>query len=318
MLHAAFIVDYAILSAQEDNALSLTYNSRIIADTQVQGVTGLRGIGCYQLRFCVDFNLPNWGPHDETIVLSGLRAEIAVGANPTEFKLLGHAMPETPLSLQTKACPQRQPMLFLLDLSEQQLFGLESVRNGGDLYFRVTISGEARGSKDGQWAREELRHEVTLSNWSRVLRDLGYADLLVIGVELPKAELGHRLRAAVELVRQAHRDLIAGRYDSVIARCRQALESIRSVLGQKESIEGALDKFCKGPRKTMTKHERELLVGEAARHYAHLAHHVDQAGEQQWYSRGDANFLLAITAAMISSEVAGSSEMLPEVDGFTP
>ena len=67
---------YALLLAQEDNALSLTFNSRIIADTQVQGLTGLRGIGCYQLRFSVDFKLPNWGPHDETIVLSGLRAEI--------------------------------------------------------------------------------------------------------------------------------------------------------------------------------------------------------------------------------------------------
>lgn len=295
--------------------MSLTYNSRIIADAQVQGVFGLRGIGCYQLRFSLDFNLPNWGPHDETIVLSGLRAEIAVGANPGDFKLLGYAVPEAPLSLQTKEFPQRQPMLFLLDLSEQQLFALENMRNGGGLYFRVAVSGEARGSKDRQWAREEFRHEVTLSDWSRVLRDLGYSDVLVVGVELPKAELGHKLRPAVELVRQAHGDLIGGRYDSVVARCRQALESLRTVLGQKESIEGALDKFCKGPRKTMTKHERELLIGEAARHYAHLAHHVDQAGEQQWYSRGDATFLLAITAATISSEVAGASAVYSELDG---
>lgn len=305
----------AILPAREENALSLTYNSRIIADAQIQGVFGLRGIGCYQLRFSVDFNLPNWGPHDEIIVLSGLRAEIAVGANPGEFKLLGYAAPEAPLSLETKEFPQRQPMLFLLDLNEQQLFALESMRNGGSLHFRVTISGEARGSNGGQWAREEFRHEVTLSDWSSVLRDLGYADVLVIGVELPKAELGHKLRPAAELVRQAHGDLISGRYDSVVARCRQALESLRTVLKQKESIDGALDKFCKGPRKAMTKHERELLIGEAARHYAHLAHHVDQAGEQQWYSRGDATFLLTIAAATISSEVAGASAVLLGFDG---
>lgn len=308
----------AILPAQEENALSLTYNSRIIADAQVQGIFGLRGIGCYQLRFSLDFNLPNWGPHDETIVLSGLRAEIAVGANPGEYKLLGNAMPEAPLSLQTKEFPQRQLMLFLLDLSEQQLFALETIRNGGGLYFRVTVSGEVRGPKDGQWAREELRHEVTLSDWSRVLRDLGYADVLVIGVELPKTELGHKLRPAVELVRQAHGDLIGGRYDSVVARCRQALESLRTVLGQKEGIDGVLEKFCKGPRKAMTKHERELLIGEAARHYAHLAHHTDQVGEQQWYSRGDAIFLLAITAATISSEVASASTVLSGFDGVAP
>lgn len=298
--------------------MSLTYNSRIIADAQVQRIFGLRGIGCYQLRFSLDFNLPNWGPPHEKIVLSGLRSEIYVGAKRGEFKLLGYATPETPLSLETKEVPQKQSILFLLDLSEQQLFALESMRNGGSLDFRVTVSGEARGSNDRQWAREELRHEVTLSDWSRVLRELGYADVLVIGVELPIAESGHELRPAVELVRQAHGDLIGGRYDSVVARCRQALESVRTVLGQKKCIDAALEKFCKGHRKAMNKHEREMLIGEAARHYTHLAHHVDQDGEQQWYSRGDATFLLTITAATICSEVAGVSVVLPGLDGSQP
>lgn len=294
--------------------MGLTYKSRTIADAKVLDIFGVQGVGCYQLNFSLEFNLPNWEPADGKAVLGNLRADISVGANRENLKRIGYALPETPLPLETKEITQRQCIQFLLNLSEQQLFALEALRNGGGLYFRVTVSGEARGERDSQWAREDFLYEATISDWARVLQQLDYADILVIGVELPKAELGHKLRPVTKLIRDAHGDLLGGRYDSVVARCRQALEGVRKVLGQQDKSAGALEKFCKAARKTMTKHERELLVREAAYHYAHLAHHVDLTGAQQSYSRGDAMFLLAVASAAISSEIAEASAYPPPVE----
>lgn len=127
--------------------MGLTYKSRTIADAKVLDIFGVQGVGCYQLNFSLEFNLPNWEPADGKAVLGNLRADIAVGANRENLKRIGYALPETPLPLETKEITQRQCIQFLLNLSEQQLFALEALRNGGGLYFRVTVSGEARGEE---------------------------------------------------------------------------------------------------------------------------------------------------------------------------
>ncbi|MFY8042568.1 MAG: hypothetical protein ACOVOD_06545, partial [Rhodoferax sp.] len=48
----------------------------------------------------------------------------------------------------------------------------------------------------------------------------------------------------------------------------------------------------------------------AVRHYTQLAHHVDDRGAAQYYSRDDANMLLATATALVSSSLARQSRVI--------
>ena len=290
--------------------MSLNYCSRTVANTRVLGISGMPGIGVYQLRISVEFAIPNWEDIDDTAVITNLRGEVFAGATVGACRTVGFAEPEQPLILKPGKFVQQTNVMFFLNLSGQQLFALESVRNGGGLHLKLVLTGEANGTVDGMVTRDEVAVEITLSDWARVLKEIGYRDILVVGMELPTTTLGEKLKPARDQLLQAHDDLIGGRYDDVVARCRKALDSVQAILDEKELATAAVDKFLKGPRRQMSKLEREFVVGEAARNYAHLAHHVDQDGEQEWYSRADATFLLALAIAVISS--AGARQLTTE------
>jgi hypothetical protein len=282
--------------------LSLSHGSRIIADTKVQSVSGRKGIGTYQLRFSVELVVPAWPNEPNTATLRNMRSRIFAGAGRGDVQYLGIAEAEAPLAIQPTQYSQQQGLLFDLDLTPQQLFALEEIRNGGDLYFVLHLMGETQGMHGALPAHDDIHYHVTLSDWARVLRELDYDDILVVGVVLPQVGPDSKVLQAVTLIRQAHGDLHFGRYDAVVNRCRHALDSIHIALGEKDAVNVAVEKF-KNQRRMMTKLERELLIGEVARHYTQLAHHVDGQGEPEWYSRSDALFLLGFAAAAVCSAV---------------
>lgn len=290
--------------AKETNVVSLTYMSKVIADTRVLGISGTPGIGIYRLRFSIEFAVIGQRESDEAVSVSNLRADVFAGPSGGVCSILGYAEPESPLFLEPGKIAQSRPVLFHLDLSESQLFKLETIRNGGGIRFRLIVTGYASGHHGNASVRDELQFEATLSDWVRVLDEVSYSDVLVFGMELPESSTGERLAPARDMVVKARADLIAGRYDAVVSRCRNALESVQIALGEKDKSSSAVETFCKGPRRAMTKLEREWLVCEAVRHYSHLAHHVDGCGEPEWYSRSDATFLLALAAAVVSNAVA--------------
>lgn len=282
--------------------MSFTYMSRTVADSRVIGTSGLGGIGIYRIRFSVQFSIPNWLNEHGEVVISNLRAEVHAGPIGGDFRILGSAAPEKPLFLEPGTHAREDTALFCLDLSESQLFALETQRNGGGLRFRLILSGRADGNRGRMEARDEITCEVTLSDWARILKEAAYRDILVFGIELPPTILGGQLTTARNLVAKAHQDLIAGQYDDVVSRCRKALDSVQATLGEKELTARVVERF-QNARRSMTKLERELLVAEAVRNYCHPAHHVDDDGEPEWYSRSDATFLLALASAVVCSAV---------------
>jgi hypothetical protein len=57
-------------------------------------------------------------------------------------------------------------------------------------------------------------------------------------------------------------------------------------------------------KKLMTKYERTLFIGEAIRHFAHLAHHPNSDGTQETFSRTDAQAILACTVAFVDGALS--------------
>lgn len=285
--------------------MSLTYNSRIIADAQVKQLSGNPGIGFYQIRFSIELTRVAW-PGDDVkgVYLSDLRARVLVGTSRDCMTLLGMAHPEAAIVIEPCQYSDRSWLLFDLDLSPQQLFELEALRSGGDLHFQLQMMGQAYGPNGAYPTRDDIFKHVTISDWGNVLGAIGYADILVLGFEIPTGEEGAAAAAAAKCLRQAQEDLLRGRYDAVVSQCRLAIEGIHIACDEGSESAASAMKYSSKERKSMTKGERALFISEAIRHFAHLAHHPNADGSQETFCRSDAQAIFACTVAAIDSALS--------------
>lgn len=283
--------------------MTFTYNGTSIAEIKVFGLTGHKGLGISQLWFSMEFHVESYAPKGVTVKDLRIRVRVAraMGGNPM---LLGTAEPETAWEFDTAPGANPRRLLFQLSLSDGQIFELERLRGGHGLQFHLHIAGLAHGQY-GTWPQHaDLTFDANASAWAKVLSELGGEEQLIISISLPVIDPTSPFRSAVERIRKAHRALLDGHYDSVVADCRLAIESAQSSSGDRELAEEVFRKLQKqadGGWRKLSKLERELLIGHVARHYAHLAHHVDDAGQPEIYSRDDALFSLSVAAAVVSS-----------------
>jgi hypothetical protein len=272
----------------------------------VRQLIGNPGIGIYQIRFSIEISRPAW-PDGESngVYLSDMRARVLVGTTRDRVTLLGMAHPEASIFLRPGTYSEKSSLLFDLDLSPQQLFELEALRGGGDLYFELQVMAQTFGPNGAYPVRDDIFKQVTLSDWRSVLGAIGYADILVLGFEIPTGKGGAAGAAAAKCLRHAQEDLLRGRYDAVVSQCRLALEGIHTALDEVDESAASAQKYANGKeRKLMSKVERARFIGEAIRHFTHLAHHPNAVGLQETFSRADAQAILACTVASIDSALS--------------
>jgi HEPN domain-containing protein len=282
--------------------LSLNHGSQIIADVQVRGLSGSAGIGIYQLRFSLLLLVIPASIPGQQLQLNNLRAKVFAGSESGPRKLLGLALPEAVLTFVQLTHPQEERFLLDLPISTEQLDALDQMRGGGGLRFELVLQGETRGPHGILRADDTVVWHASLSTWMPVLDELGLKESVLVAVEIPKHGANGFGRAAVEALRKAKRDLIAGDYEMVVSRCRLALESITAESGEGGKNTARQEGLVKTKR-LMSKRERLMEVAEALRHYTHPAHHVDKEGQMEWYSRADATFAISVAAAAVSAEL---------------
>lgn len=108
----------------------------------------------------------------------------------------------------------------------------------------------------------------------------------------------------MESTRRAHELLLRGEYDSSVGECRRALESVWKAGKLEEPARNARSALATmEERKSMSKRERQLALGEAVKNFTQPAHHVD-GGDPEIFSRLDAALAVASTAALVSSLAA--------------
>lgn len=282
--------------------MSFSYNGHSVSDIEVTGIFGRVGIGVSQLCLSIGFRAPETALAGVTLRNFQLRINIEV--NPGKIPaFLGFAEPEVPLEITTKSGNDVRRLIFELQLTEGQLFALEKLRGGGDVNLKLRFSALADGPS-GVWAQQdEISFRANVSDWAKVLKELQGPEFMVIGIPLPKCANEHALAEAVGRIRRAHAHLVDGRFDAVVSECRLAIESTGLAVGEQSGIASAAQKL-KSNKREMTKLEREFSLMDAVRHYTQLAHHVDDRGAAEYYSRDDATMLLAMAAALISSSMA--------------
>lgn len=306
---------------------SLTFQNRIVAEARIQGLHGRPTVGGYRLAFSLELSAISWRQLEQAVVLENWQACVSCGPKGGTMQVLADALPEVPQILKTFEFENRTHVLFFVDLTPGQLAALEEVRNGGDLSFKFSLSTVCTGQTlvhatnwdkadkttpstsevDRQVTVATITYDTNLGEWAKVLNELGYAKLMVFSVTLPLTDVSGKLGEAQRMLDKAQSQFIHGRYEDVVAVTRKLMESVREALSEGDALATSIKKFKDGgaAKESMTKLERSLFVQEAVRHYAHPSHHVEKnSGSDEWYSRSDAAFMMAMASAVLAEAVA--------------
>jgi hypothetical protein len=281
--------------------LSITDGFIQIADLRVANVNGVPGVGFNRLQFSMEIQIR--ATPGRAVELGSLTAFAYAGTSRSgPFHPLGAPFAETSWFACTSDHPRRDFLSLHLDLTGEQLEALERLRAGGPLFLQFEIRLCLKSPERGmQLGFEKLEFEASLSVWSIVLKQLNYLELLLLSIELPIASLPVEFSAAAAQVRAAHEDLVAGRYDSTVGRCRMAADAVDAVVKPGSTLGQTIQSLSSNRAlvTAMKKRERADLMRMVLRHYTHLAHHVDPSGAPESFSRHDALFVLTCTAGMI-------------------
>lgn len=284
--------------------MSISHNSNIVADLSPAGVHGWpNGLGLHRLRFSVQYQSR---PRKEMYIARNFRATVSVSRSHQDGAHLGIAWPESAWVLRTGDFVNNGAILFDLDLRSEQLSLIEKLRASGDLIFTLRFLCEVSLGDDVTRSDDEIRFTVNQSSWINCMKQFGQDRIILLEVEIPSEE--GELEAATLLVKRARQELDSGNYDGVVQKCRLAIESVQKALRLKSEITAAIETFTKGERTKMTKKARALLVNEAALHYAHPAHHVNEEGLAFDYGRRDATFMLALASAVVANGAGDSGQ----------
>lgn len=282
--------------------MSVTNGHRTIAEFKLVGVSGRQGVGFHRLLFSLEAQISAMS--EEPARIEEPRTFVCAGPSYSDQHPLGLAVPETKWVAETFQHFQQNNFLMLLDLSGEQLSALERLRGGNALHFRLDLHTLVESRQFGrQRGFEQIRIEVPASSWAKVLRDFGYAEILLVALELPVCGVPQALQTTIAQFREAHDDFVAGRYDRTVSTCRLVIDAVAAGIDSTEQAEDVFKAYG-SRRREMTKRERALLVTGAVRHYTHLGHHFAPGGQLEPFSRQDAQFILAATSSVIWDSVA--------------
>lgn len=303
--------------------MQMSFNSRVRAEGRFKSIYGRRTLGGFDLMLTLEVSVPANERPTDAIAIEHWTASVNCGRTGAPLKSLGWAWQQSPTIIQTYDYPNSSQVTLVLELTPEKLACLEAERSGGDLELQLQVSAVGRvlvhilkpgpGGVTAEYrgqphpAHAHLNHTVRLTEWIQVLEQMEYQRVMVFSVAIPFKPATEHFDAAYALLIRAQQQLIRGDFDGVVSLSRKVLDSMVATSGERDAIRDAVSKFrgLKEVREGMSKQERALLVQDAIRHYTHLAHHVDdQSGSPEWYSRGDAAFLLTLASAAFSEAVA--------------
>ena len=282
--------------------MTINYESTPIAEVRTVQLTATSGVGASLLRFTLGWTLHAKRENPYSVFGTFLRITAATSGSPQAL-FLGHAVPEVAFCDEARdGIPIERPLMYLLTLQSDQLLALEHLRQGHGLVFGIEVRGNALGPYGVRQVSETLKKEVSVGDWIPLLREANAGDILLVGINLPTVAQNPSITAAIEFVRRAHVFLLRGEYDAAVGECRRALESVWKLGKLSDAARNARKALSTmDDRKSMSKQDRALALGEALMNFTHPAHHVEKDGAPEIFSRLDAALAVASTAALVSS-----------------
>lgn len=291
--------------------MSLRYNGQEIALVTFSGMNGQPALGGWLLRFSLTFE-PKPVPKTPYFNFQAdgafdLRVHVSVSSRSSQPLFLGVAHCRQQRFFAINEHAQRQGHLFDLSLLDGQLAAIETMRGAGGVTFHFDVFAQGSGTVGPLPLEASVREEFNLSDWTKLLHQMGAAEYLCVQMLLPQPGYGDPHEPAISYLRRAQDFMLQGEYRTAVASCRECLELLTRVQdsaagGGSLSTEAVVKAFDR-TRKQMTREERLVFLRVAALHLTHLGHHPT-ANPQDVLSRQDASLALATCAGLISASMA--------------
>lgn len=256
-----------------------------VADLREVKVHGLPGVGCYTLVLNLHFKVAS--PRADTTIRN---VSIRLEWGGSEQRMIGVAMPDSPPIRITQYSTDIQ-IGFRLPITGAQIEDIEKHRNGGNFKLALWFMGEVEQGGKSQNKSDRHEFEVRQQDWIEALERMEYRRTMLFELPVPSvdAPIG-------ELVAKAQAFLHKGDYDQTVTLCRQAIEKIEALAGDRAAASRAVDKY-RDDRKGMDTAERLLFLREALKNATHLAVHHSPS---HWgFSRDQARAILSTTISVL-------------------
>jgi hypothetical protein len=175
-------------------------------------------------------------------------------------------------------------------LSDNQLWAIETLRDGRDLQFQLHLSAVLLYPVDDLHPIVEAQEVafVPAESWARQLENLGAAVAMEVLVPLPLD--GSELRRAVGRIREAKGHITDGEYEEAVVKARAALEYVRQVVPTEAQNTVARQR---------TQAQRWRVLIDDLYNLASGASHDDEVTKDFAWSRNDAIMIVGTAAGLL-------------------
>jgi hypothetical protein len=278
-------------------SISVAAVSRSVANVSQPRIALSGVVGGFELAFTVDgFSVPRIGEQPIIWIAPDL-ARISIGSNSQD---LGTARPNNSLRVRTLTSALPFSYEFRIGLSAAQLAAIEEIRSGGDLPYRLMISGIAGNENDLaqlEMFQVVLTHSVPQSEWIQHLKSAKAMDILLLEIVMPFVDPPSGTAVVMNMLRQAQSLFVAAHYTDCVINCRKAIEAFENLVGRDRA--GLLKRLAED-RDSLNKDQRRTTIEAAVFHFGSLAAH----DEASVFDRRDARLALALTAALVAHELS--------------
>jgi hypothetical protein len=197
-----------------------------------------------------------------------------------------------------------------IPLTPHQLHRIEQVRRSGDLYFfldlhYVAVAISAPGDSYKEWTIDgdvqdhgcsdcHTTVKVARSDWTTILKQLGYSDQFLIEVPLASVPRRAGMQGALNHLSAAWDHFYAGNDEETLVSCYKAFEHLAKAAGCKHPDQNGFDRLLAGAD-AAKRNELKLVLARLC-DFFHLARH-ESDGTRAPIDRRDAELGLIMTQA---------------------
>ncbi len=277
---------------------SFTIGGKRLADPEIKQIFGREGLGFHRLDVRIDFHLAEY-PGEEKPMILNLGGELKIKAQGNNY-IIGKMTPNRgDRVLKTLEYSKKTSCYFEIDLDARRIEAIERLRSGGGLYFIASIWGTAFSKENGvHEVSADLHHDVNQGTWVEILRQLGFANYMLIEIPVPDKKSFPELAEATEHLTSAQKAMMNGEYREAVGCCRDVLESISTILGDNDIQDPEVQQLFVNT-KLMDKSARQRLLRRALKIITHPARHADEVSKNIEWQRLDSIAMITMTSTML-------------------
>lgn len=260
-------------------------NGYRVAELRDVEVHGLPGVGAYTLVLILNFTATH--PRAETTIRN---VSVRLEWGDSKQRMIGVAQPDGQVT-QIHQHSTHIPIGFRIPLSAIQIENIEKRRNGGNFKLVLWFMCDVEQAGKSQSKSDRYEFEVRQQDWIEALERMEYRKTMLFELPVPSADA-----PIGELVAKAQAFLHKGDYDQAVTLCRQAIEKIEGLAGDKSAAGQAVKKY-RAVREDMDTTERLLFLREALKNATQLA--VHHSPNHSGFSRDQAKAILGATISLL-------------------